>query len=101
MHRRPIVRIGRLNDHIAVEPHLLAIVLTDVRVVPVDARIGERNVSRELLTDLHWLLGLMCPVVPVLEAQPVPMHGRLKVALVLDGDHDLRSLANAQSGTRY
>ena len=36
MSARPIVGISRLDQDIAVEAHLLAIVLTDVRVVPVD-----------------------------------------------------------------
>jgi hypothetical protein len=43
MDRRPVVGVGRLDDDIAVEAHLLAVVLADVRVLPVDAGVGERH----------------------------------------------------------
>ena len=38
--RRPVFRVGRDDDDVAVETHLLAVVLADVRVVPVRAGIA-------------------------------------------------------------
>ena len=38
VHRRPVVRVGRLDEHVAVQAHLLPVVLADMRVVPVQAR---------------------------------------------------------------
>ena len=92
MRRRPVVGVGRLDEDVAVQAHLLAVVLADVRVVPVDARVGERDPGREALADRHRLLRLVRAVVAVLEPQPVPVDGGLDVALVLDVDDDLRAL---------
>ena len=39
--RRPVVRLPRLDDDVAVQPHLLGVVLAHVRVVPVHAGVGE------------------------------------------------------------
>ena len=44
---RPVAGLGRDDDHVAVEAHLLAVVLPDVRVVPVDAGVGEREAVGE------------------------------------------------------
>ena len=86
MHRRPVVGVGRDDDDVAVQAQLLAVVLADVRVVPVDARVGERDARRVAPADRHGVLGLVRAVVAVLQPQPVPVHGRLHVALVLDVD---------------
>ncbi len=45
--RRPVVRVGRDDEDVAVEAHLLAVVLADVRVVPVDAGIGNVHLVGE------------------------------------------------------
>ncbi len=96
VHRRPVVRVGGLDEHVAVEAHLLAVVLADVGVVPVDAGVGEGDVRGVALAGGHRPLGLVGSVVAVLEPQPVPVDGRLQIALVLDVDDDLGALAHLQ-----
>ena len=100
--RRPVVRVGWLDQHVAVEAELLAVVLADVRVVPVGAGIRKRDPRREALADLHRRLRLVRAVIAVLEPQPVPVDGGLHVALVLDIDDDLRALPHLEdrSGDR-
>ena len=74
-------------------PSLLGVVLPDVRVVPVQAWVGELDAVGELPTDRDRRLGLVRhAVVVVLQPQPVPVHGRVKVAVVGDVDDDLRAL---------
>jgi hypothetical protein len=65
--RRPVIGIGRLDQDVGVQPHLLAVVLADVRVIPVEPRIGEPDAGGELLAHRHRLLGLVGSVVAVLE----------------------------------
>ena len=65
--RRPIVGIGRLDQHVPVQPHLLAVVLADVRVVPVDAGIRKRDLGREAIADEDRGLRLVRSVVAVLK----------------------------------
>src|SRR5215211_8864681 len=77
---------------VAVEPELLPVVLADVRVVPVQAGVGERDAAREAAADLDRRLGLVGAVGPVVEAQAVPVDRRLEVALVDDLDVDLGPL---------
>ena len=96
MRRRPVVGLGRVDEDVAVLPELLAVVLADVRVVPVDARVGKRDPVREAAADRDRRLRLVRAVVAVLQTQPVPVHGRLEVALVDDVDDELRALAHAQ-----
>jgi hypothetical protein len=86
---RPVVGIGRLDEAVAVQPHLLAVVLADVRVVPVHPGVGEADASGETLAYGHRLLGLVGPVVPVFKPQAVPVDRGFHVALVLGVDHDL------------
>ena len=95
MHRRPVVLVGWDDDDVAVQTHLLAVVLADVRVVPVDAGIGEVKPVAERAADRHRRLGLVGAVVAVVQPEPVPVHGRFEVAVVLDVDDQLRSLADA------
>ena len=99
VHGRPVVGVGGLDDHVAVQPHLLAVVLADVRVVPVDAGVGEGDVRGVALAGAHRLLGLVRSVVAVLEPQPVPVDRRFRVALVLDVDDDLGALAHLERRT--
>ncbi len=96
MHGRPVVRLGRNHDDVPVEPHLLAVVLADVRVVPVDARIGELDPVGEPAADRDRRLGLMGAIGAVVQAQAMPVHRLLQVALVDDVDLDLRALADLQ-----
>ena len=67
MRRRPVVGVRGLDQDVAVEPQLLAVVLADVRVIPVEPRIGERHPRGEPLAHQHGVLGLMGSVVAVLE----------------------------------
>src|SRR5918992_6346524 len=87
--RWPVIGVGRLDEHVAVKAHLLAVVLTDVRVVPVDARIWELHASREGLAHRHGSLRLVRSVVAILKTKAVPVHGGVQVTLVLDIDGDL------------
>ena len=98
MDRRPVVGVGRDDDDVAVQPHLLVVVLADVRVVPVDARVGERDACRVAPADRNGFLGLVRAVEAVLQAQPVPVDGRLHVALVLDVDKQLRPWGTRRVG---
>ena len=52
--------------------------------------VGER------VTNGDRRLGVMCPVVPVLEPQAVPVHGCLEVALVRDMDSHGRTFGNLE-----
>ena len=93
---RPVVRIGGLDEHVAVQPHFLPVVLTDVRVVPVRARVRELNVRGEPLARGHRLLGLMRSVVAVLNAKSVPVDGGFQIPPVLDVEDDLLAFAHLQ-----
>ena len=94
--RWPVVGITRDDDQVAVEAHLLAIVLADVRVVPVDAGVGELDAGGKVAADWDRRLRLVRSLVAVLEPQPMPVDGALHVALVLDVDNDLRALLHFQ-----
>ena len=83
----------------AVQTHFLAVVLADVRVVPVEAGIREGDPIGERAADGHRGLRLVGSVVAVVETQPVPMHGGFQVALVDDIDLYFRSLLHAQRRT--
>ena len=97
--RRPVVRFGGLDEDVAVEAHLLGVVLADVRVVPVQARVGELDAVGEAAPDRDRLLGLVrYTVVLVLQPQPVPVHGGVQVAVVGDMDDDLGALPDVQRG---
>ena len=94
--RRPVLGIGRDDDDVAVQAQLLAVVLADVRVVPVDARIWELHPIGEALAHLHRRLRFVGAVVAVLDPHAVPVHGRLQVTLVHHIDDDLRPLPHSQ-----
>ena len=94
--RPPVVGVRGLDDHVAVEAHLLGVVLADVRVVPVDAGIRERHATGEAAADGDRRLGLVRAVGAVVQAQAVPVHRLLQVAVVDDVDLDLRALADLQ-----
>jgi glyoxylase-like metal-dependent hydrolase (beta-lactamase superfamily II) len=55
--RRPVVGIAWDDDDVPVEPELLAVVLANVRVVPVDAGVRAAHAVLEALADGHWPLG--------------------------------------------
>jgi len=94
--RRPVVGLRGDDEDVAVQAHLLAVVLANVRVVPVEAGIGELEPVREALAYGHRLLRLVRPVVAVLDSDPVPVDGGLEIAFVDDVDHELGPLAHFQ-----
>ena len=96
VHPGPVVGIARYDNDVAVEPHLLAVVLADVRVVPVEARVGELHATREVPSDRDRPLRLMRPIGAVLEPQSMPVDGRLQVAVVMHVDLNLGAFGNAQ-----
>jgi hypothetical protein len=87
--RWPVVRVGGLHHDVPIEPQLLAVVLANVRVVPVEPRVGKADMGGETIADPHRLLGLVSTVVAVLKSQPMPVDSGLEIALVLDVDDDL------------
>ena len=94
---RPVRRVGGLDHDRAVQPHLQPEVLADVRVVPVEPGVGELELVGERPADRDRLLGLVRdPVVAVLQPQPVPVHGRLDIAVVAHLHGDLRPLIDVQ-----
>jgi hypothetical protein len=96
----PVVLVRGNNDDGAVETHLLAIVLANVRVVPIHARIREREAVREGAVHGNGLLCCHGAVIPVVEAQPMPVHGRLEIAAIGGVDDERRSLLNPEGGSR-
>ena len=96
VHRRPIVGIGRLDEDVPIEAHLLAVVLADVRVVPVDAGIRERDPIGEGSPNGNRRLGFVGAVIAVLESQAVPVHGCFHLGVVGDVDGDFGAFADAQ-----
>ena len=94
---RPVIRVGGDDQDVAVQAHLLGVVLADVRVVPVQAGIGEPDPVGELAADRDRGLGLVRDaVVLVLQPQPVPVHGGVQVAVVGHVDDHLRALPHLQ-----
>src|SRR5215212_48211 len=57
--RRPVRRVGRLDDDGGVQAHLLGEVLADVRVVPVDSRVWEPQLVGELSSRRYRRLRLL------------------------------------------
>ena len=98
---RPVVAFGRDDEDVAVLAELLAVVLADVRVVPVDAGIGERDAVGEAAAHRDRRLRLVGAVVAVLEPQTVPVNRRLEVAFVDDVDDELGALADANRRTGH
>ena len=89
--------VGWVDDDVAVEAHLQAVVLADVGVVPVDAVVGEPQPVDELAADGDRGLGLVGhAVVGVLQPEAVPVHGGFVVAVVADPHRHLRALCHAQ-----
>jgi hypothetical protein len=64
---RPVVALGRDDHDVAVLAELLAVVLADVRVVPVDAGVGERDAVGEAAAHGDRGLRLVGAVVAVVE----------------------------------
>ena len=99
VHRRPVVVVGGFDDDVAVQAHVEAVVLADVRVVPVQAGVGEAQPVGELAADRDRRLGLVRhAVVGVVEPQAVPVDGRFGVAVVADVHDDFGSLPDPQRG---
>ena len=99
--RGPVVSLRGLDDDVAGQAHVLRVVLADVRVIPVQALVGKTNPVGEMSTDRDRLLRFVRDaVVPVLEPKPVPVDRCRDVAVVRHVDDDLRSLPDAQGGSR-
>ena len=98
--RRPVVGVARNDEDVAVQAQLLAVVLADVRVVPVGAGIGHVHAIRERLPHRDRRLGVVRSVESVLEPKAVPVHGRLEVSVVRDVDSRRRPLRELQRRTR-
>ncbi len=98
--RRPVVRIGGGHHDGAVQAHLLSVVLPDVRVIPVEAGVREDDPRGEAAAHRDRVLRLMGSVEAVIQAQPVPVHRRVQVAVVGDVHHHLRAFPNPQGGSR-
>src|SRR5918998_2248003 len=101
MRRRPVRGILRDNEDRPVETHLLAVVLPDMRVVPVSPRIRELEAVLEPLADCDRLLRRVRAVVAVVQPYAVPVHGGLEIALVLDVDDDARALPDLEDRPRH
>jgi hypothetical protein len=101
-----VVKIGTLPvrgcDHdVAVQPHVLRVVLGDVRVVPVQTLVREPNAVREPVPDGNRLLRIVRHAVEaVLQPHPVPVNGGLDVAVVRDVHDDLGALPDAKRRAR-
>ena len=94
---RPVGRVGRLDDDRAVQAHLLREVLAHVRVVPVEAGVGELHLAAVAAADRDGFLGLVRDaVVAVLQPETVPVHGRLHVAVVAYVHGDPGSLRDVE-----
>jgi len=88
--RRPVARVGRRDQDVAVQAQLLGVVLADVGVVPVQPGIRELDAVGEVATHRDRLLGLVRdPVVLVLQPQPVPVDGGVQIPFIGDVDNDL------------
>src|SRR2546425_5460696 len=97
MNRGPVVWIGGNHEDIPVETHLLAVVLADVWVIPIDAGIKETKPVGRVASDLHGGLCFMNTVVTVLDTQTVPMHRSLQVPFIDNVDDGFRSLRDLES----
>jgi hypothetical protein len=93
---RPVAGLGGVDEDVAVEAQLLAVVLADVRVVPVDAGVGAVDVVRERVADRNRRLRFMRPVVAVLEPETVPVNGRLHLGVVGDVHDHGRALRDLE-----
>jgi hypothetical protein len=89
-----MLRVRWQHHDVPVKAKLLAVVLSDVRVVPVDARVREPKLVGELTPDGDRALGLVGAIESIVEAEPVPVHGRLEVAVVADTHDQLASLSH-------
>ena len=97
---RPICRVGRLNDDGSVQAHLLCEVLANMRVVPVEPRIGKLDLIGERAADRNGLLSLVRHTVEsVFEPQTMPVHGRLHVAVVPHVYGNFRALIDVKCRT--
>ena len=94
--RRPVVGLAREGEDVPVQAQLLAVVLADVRVVPVRAGVGHVHLVREALADRDRCLRVVGAVVAVLEPQPVPVDGGFEVALVGDVHRRRRALGDPE-----
>ncbi len=98
--RRPERGVGGLDHDGAVQAHLLPVVFAHVRVVPVEAGVGELELVGERAADRDGLLRLVRDaVVAVLQPQAVPVRRGLGVSVVPHLDGDLRPLVDVERRT--
>ena len=94
---RPVARVRGLDDDRPVHPHLLAVVLAEMGVVPVEAGIRELDAVREDAADLDRCLRVDRDAVEaVVEPEAVPVDRRLDVTVVRDVDDDLGPLVDVK-----
>ena len=98
--RRPVLGLARDDEDVAVEAHLLAVVLANVRVVPVEAFVRESQLVCVALAHRDRPLRLVRAVVLVFDPQPVPVHGRLEIAVVDRVHENFRALPYLQRRSR-
>ena len=97
---RPVGGVRGFDDDRPVHAHLLAVVLAEMGVVPVEAGVGELHAVREDAADLDRRLRVdRDAVVAVVEPQAVPVDGRLDVTVVRDVDDDLGTLVDVERRT--
>src|SRR5215207_5131882 len=93
----PVVSADRVDDDLAVQAHLLCVVLADVWVVPVQAGVREPQFAAVLAAGGDGLLSFVGDTVgSVVQAQAVPVNGLVQAGLVADLDYDGRSLLDPQ-----
>ena len=100
MHGRPVVGLGRRDEDVPVQAELLAVVLPDVRVVPVHAGVGNVHLVREAFADRDRRLRVVGAVVAVLEPEPVPVHGRVEIPAVRHVDGHGRAFGDLERRPR-
>ena len=92
---REVVWLARLHQQVAVEAEVLQDVLAMMRVIPVDAGIGEMHLVVERLAGRDRLLGDMRhPVEAIVQAQAVPVDRRGEVSAVGKSHGDRRRLVH-------
>ena len=99
--RRPVARLAWDDEDVPVQAQLLAVVLADVRVVPVGAGVGHVHLVREALADRDRCLRVVGAVIAVLEPQAVPVNGGLEVAVVGDAHRRRRALGDLERRPRH
>src|SRR6185503_1849758 len=84
------------DEDVAVEAEVLLHVLANVRVIPVDAGVGEAHVIREASSWWHLLLReARHAVEAIVQPHSVPMNGGGLIEPILEADDDRRAARRA------